>query len=141
MLDGETGICACPWCVGILEAPYCVQAHGRDRGLSKKPETKFKERIFPLLAVLPNSWWEKIQQRTIRGTPDILGAIGGILIALELKADGDEVPDALQLHKLDMIRQAGGFAWVVHPDNWDEVYADLCALAQTHIPRPRIRQH
>lgn len=109
--------------------------------MSKKPETKFKERIVPLLNALPDSWWEKIQQRTIRGTPDVIGVINGLIIALELKADGDEKPDALQLYKLDMIRQAGGYARVVHPDNWDEVYRELCSIAQTHIPRPRAKSH
>jgi hypothetical protein len=98
--------------------------------MSKKPETKFKERIRPYLEALPGSWWVKVQQVGIRGTPDFLGCVGGVFVALELKKDSHTEPDPLQLYTLDKIQQAGGVTFIVSPENWNEVYRDLCRLAQ-----------
>lgn len=98
--------------------------------MAKKPETLFKERIRPRLKALPNSWWEKIQQVTIRGTPDILGCVSGVFVALELKMDEKAPIEPLQIHKLKRIEKAGGIALVVYPENWDEVYMQLQLLAE-----------
>ena len=97
--------------------------------MAKKPETLFKERIRPKLKKIPHSWWEKIQQVGIRGTPDFLGCVCGVFVALELKKDEKSKIDPLQVHKLKLIANAGGVAFVVSPENWEEVYAELLALA------------
>jgi hypothetical protein len=97
--------------------------------LAKKPETVFKDRIRPKLKAIPNSWWEKIQQVVIRGTPDFIGVINGVFIALELKKDENENPEPLQLHKLKLIERAGGKAYVVSPENWESVYQELLELS------------
>lgn len=97
--------------------------------MAQKAETTFKNRIRPLLKALPNSWWEKIQQVVIRGTPDILGVINGRFVALELKKDTKAKIDELQIHKLNKIRQAGGATFVVSPENWDGVYSELKGLS------------
>lgn len=98
--------------------------------MAKKPETVFKERIQPRLKALKNSWWEKIQQVGVIGTPDILGCVSGIFVALELKKDEKAPIEPLQIHKLKKIEQAGGVAFIVYPENWDEVYAQLQLLAE-----------
>ena len=98
--------------------------------MAKKPETKFKEKVMPLLKALPMSWWEKIQQKSISGTPDILGCINGTFIAIELKSSIDSPITGLQKHKLELIDNAGGVALVVHPDNWNRVYNRLVKFSQ-----------
>lgn len=51
------------------------------------------------------------------GTPDILACINGYFVAIEVKADNGK-PSELQLVKIDDIRKAGGFAYVVYPSGW-----------------------
>ena len=98
--------------------------------MSQKPETKFRAKVRAKLDLLPNSWFESIQQRAIRGTPDILGCINGFFVALELKATATSSITALQEHKLKGIGRAGGVAYVIHPDNFDSAYALLQHLAE-----------
>lgn len=97
--------------------------------MAKKPETVFKERIQPRLKALPNSWWEKIQQVVIRGTPDIIGCVSGVFVALELKMSEKAPIEPLQIHKLRKIEKAGGMAFIVYPENWEDVYMQLEILA------------
>lgn len=99
-----------------------------------QPETRFKLKVKAALAALPNCWAEKIQQQTIRGTPDFLICIGGYFVALELKRDGRQKPEPLQKRKLDMVRRAGGLAIVAYPSNWPEVLSVLKALAEDSGP-------
>lgn len=97
--------------------------------MSQKPETRFKNKIRPLLEGLPRTWLAKIQQQTIRGTPDFLLCIGGKFVALELKKSYKEKPDPLQQYTLDKIIEAGGWGIVVSPENWDQIYSSLKELA------------
>lgn len=90
-----------------------------------KPETKFKVKVLEDLRTLDEMWAEKIQQVALRGTPDILFCSSGDFGALELKRDPSAKIDRLQMLKLVKIRDAGGFARVVHPDNWPEVLAEI----------------
>lgn len=95
--------------------------------MTKKPETRLKEKVKRELALLPNLWIEKIQQRCIRGTPDFLGVIQGRGLALELKSETGKL-EPLQQRKLQLFRQAGGIAHVVDPDNFEEVLEELCVI-------------
>lgn len=90
----------------------------------QKPETVFRTKLRPKLEAIPDSFWESIQQKTIIGTPDILGCVRGYFVALELKSRGGVVT-VLQELKLKRIRAAGGFAFVVDPDNADSVLKKL----------------
>lgn len=92
-------------------------------------ETSFKIRIRPQLNAIPNSWWTKTQQRSLRGTPDFLGCVNGKFVALELKRSAKEKPDPLQAYNLQKILAANGLAFVVFPENWDEIFNTLTALA------------
>lgn len=94
-----------------------------------QPETRFKNRIRPLLKALPNTWLTKTQQRALRGTPDFLMCVNGRFVALELKKSSKEKPDPLQLHNLELIQKAGGVGLVVFPENWNEVYDQLKTIA------------
>jgi hypothetical protein len=107
--------------------------------MAKKPETYFKEKVLLGLRALPNTWAEKIQQRSIRGTPDILACVRGLFVAMELKATDQDVPDGLQVHKLNLIKRASGLALVVTPSIWPSVYqilADLAHGRRSLLPHP-----
>lgn len=88
-------------------------------------ETKFKNKIRPLLNAIPNSIWFKIQQVSLRGVPDFLGCINGRFVALELKKDSKSRPTPLQVKVLLDITKAGGYSWIVCPENFEEIYAQL----------------
>lgn len=96
--------------------------------MSQKPETKFRAKVRPRLDAIENSWWESIQQKTINGTPDIIGCIKGRFIAIELKASEKSVVSPLQKHKLEEIVKAGGISHILHPGNCEEVLTSLESL-------------
>jgi len=93
-----------------------------------KPETAFKLQIMPQLLKIPESYWVKIQQMTIRGTPDIFGVKSSTSVILELKMDEFEEADPLQLHNIAKARAAGAYARVVHPKIWPLIYKEICLL-------------
>ena len=107
------------------------------------PETKLKIRLMPKLRAIGTSWWEKIQQRAIKGTPDLLGCLPctyvcscgkkfsyGAFVALELKSSKGRL-SALQSKVLQDIQRAGGFAQVVSPENEKEVIDVLEEFTQS----------
>ncbi len=61
------------------------------------------------------------------GTPDILACVNGYFLAVEVKADNGK-PSELQLVKIDAIRKAGGFAYVVYPTGWNRLKAVIDGL-------------
>ena len=98
---------------------------------SKNPETLFKERVQKDLDSLgPDCWHVKIQQVTIRGTPDMLICAKGIFVALELKRDDKQEPDPLQTYTLKQIQKAKGHALVAHPNSWRNVFAYIKAICE-----------
>lgn len=54
------------------------------------------------------------------GTPDILTCVNGYFLAIEVKAQNGK-PSELQLVKIDDIRKAGGFGFVIYPSGWDRL--------------------
>lgn len=87
-------------------------------------ETRFKIKALDRLREIPNSWWVKIQQRSMRGTPDILGCIKGQFVAIELKV-GDGRVDKLQEWTLHQIKKTGAQALVMRPENFESMIAHL----------------
>jgi hypothetical protein len=98
--------------------------------MAKQPETTLKEKVLADLRQLPHTYAVKIQQVAIRGTPDILACIQGYFVALELKRDGKQKPDPLQLHELGKIEKAHGITLVVCPQNWPETLKKLDYIAE-----------
>lgn len=90
-------------------------------------ETAFKLRIRPKITAIPNSIFFKIQQRAVRGVPDLIGCINGKFVALELKVDKHRA-DPLQAHYLKKIAESGGISFLVTPENFEEVYQQLRQL-------------
>ena len=61
------------------------------------------------------------------GTPDILACVNGYFLAIEVKAANGKASE-LQLLKINNIREAGGFAYVVYPSGWSKLKAVIDGL-------------
>lgn len=55
---------------------------------------------------------------TKTGVPDILACINGYFVGIEVKADTGTATK-LQLHTVEEIRKAGGFAFVLYPSGFE----------------------
>lgn len=98
--------------------------------MSKKPETLFKERALERLRAIPGTHWEKIQQKSIRGTPDILGVANGRSVAIELKTDVGRV-DALQTYNMGRWWKAGATTFIMTPSSFEKDLAEIVKISQT----------
>lgn len=104
--------------------------------MSKGPESLFKEKVISALRTLPNIWIVKINQVNIVGTPDILGCANGNFFALELKGSSKAKASKMQLHTIDKILKARGIAFLVYPENWEEIFSYISQLAHTSENKP-----
>lgn len=75
----------------------------------------------------------------ISGTPDLLLCVNGTFVALELKKDAKSKPTELQKHNLNRIIQAGGLAFVVYPENWQDVFNTLKLLSGENHGKAYVR--
>jgi hypothetical protein len=109
--------------------------------MAEQFETRFKKKVKALLLKLPDSWWLIAQMLALVGIPDIIGVVNGRFVALELKKNRKEAEKThgrvrLQGHILMLIRNAGGYAEFVYPENWDAIHADLSRLSEAKVPSP-----
>lgn len=96
--------------------------------MAKKEETIFKEKVLPEIKKL--GYFVKIQQASICGTPDILGTINGVFIAIELKTEEGST-SALQDLNIAKVIKNGGIGLVVTPSNYSTIYAFLKGLKRS----------
>lgn len=101
--------------------------------MAKKPETKFKENVLKRVRAIKGVWAVKIQLRSIRGIPDILGFAGIYGFAWELKVDAEIEP--LQKYTLRDIRATGAFVDTITPQNLEESLLKLEKLAKKGLRR------
>lgn len=93
------------------------------------------------LRALPNSHWFRIEQQSISGTPDCLGTIRGLFIAIEFKSSAKSKVTELQKYELSCVASTGSMALVLFPANWDqyyqmlENYATTGEIDLTYVPR------
>lgn len=57
---------------------------------------------------------------TKAGVPDLIACVNGYSVWIEVKAQNGR-PSELQLHNVEQIRKAGGFAYVVYPSGWKKL--------------------
>ncbi len=95
--------------------------------MAKKPETKFWENVVkPRLEKIPNLYFRKIQQVSVRGVPDVLICYRGRFFAFELKVPPNKVKKgSLQWLNLELILKADGVAREVTPDNFEACMMEL----------------
>ena len=92
--------------------------------MAKQPETLFIEgRVKPALDIIPCYYFKK-EAASIRGLPDIIGVTkGGRFFAFEVKKGESELGckrTALQAYILKKIRNMGGFAEFLYPENFQQ---------------------
>jgi len=89
-------------------------------------ETEFKNKVEAWLTE-HHYWFIKYwagNRFTKKGVPDLLACIDGRFCAMELKGDGGR-PEILQLVKLRKIRESGGIAVLLYPEDFDYFKAFL----------------
>lgn len=101
--------------------------------MAKKPETLFKEKVASALKSLSSCYFVKIQQVTIRGTPDFIICLCGRFIAIELKRSRLAAISPIQQFNLEKIAQAGGDALIVFPENWEVTFKELQRLSENKL--------
>ncbi len=98
-------------------------------------ESVFEKQCIRALRELPKSYWPpKEDALSVRGSPDRVGCINGVYIALEFKKSAAEMNRqtgriVLQRKVLKEIMAAGGNAFLVSPENWPEILRDIYILS------------
>lgn len=92
------------------------------------PEKQFEKRLKDWLTA-HGCWFFKVfgnaYQRS--GIPDIVGCVGGRMFGIEVKAANGR-PSPLQLRELRMIREAGGYARVLYPDEFEDFKKEFAQM-------------
>ena len=95
------------------------------------------KRVKPLLSKIPCSVWERINDKSKRGIPDVIGCVNGCFVALELKRSHKEslkVSGRIVLQKYVIskyVKQGLGIGFIVHPDNLIYVYEEIIKLTDS----------
>lgn len=92
----------------------------------------------PLLNALPGGFFERIEQKSIKGTADIIGCLNGRYVRLEAKRSEHEATKPLQAYLLEKAGRAGAYSRRIDPENWPLVYEDLKRIS-ANLPEPCIR--
>jgi hypothetical protein len=102
--------------------------------MATKPETQFRKKVRNDLKALAREyegrlWYEPIQQKAIKGSPDYILCANGCFIGLELKAE-DGIVSKIQESKMKAILEAGGLALVADPKNWHSTLSTIAFYLQ-----------
>lgn len=92
-------------------------------------EKDFQASYLRRLRLIPQSWWLKTNDRVTIGLPDLFGFVAGWGVVIELKTRSKVTK--IQAYTLGKIAKTGAHAFVVTPDNADEVYAFILELSST----------
>ena len=110
-------------------------------------ETTFNRKVGAKLKSYPQAWEFKTQEVSLRGIPDHLWCINGIMVALEGKMDEREPYKevgrvVLQRYNLHKIRKAGGFAAFVTPQTFGQVFLQLEDFVyESEVPKGHQRKN
>ena len=87
-------------------------------------------------------WWLKTWSNGIQreGVPDLLVCCNRYFIGIELKAERGHAT-ALQKREINLIRQAGGIAMVLYPEQFDLFRTYIQELKGCRHHQPWINQH
>lgn len=97
-------------------------------------EKIFENKIKDFLKSLPNTWFFKhwAGAYSQKGIPDIIGCINGQFIGIEVKASKG-TPSPLQVRTVNLIKDAGGYAIIVYPDQFDDLKINLLKISKGEI--------
>jgi len=99
--------------------------------MARKAESKFGDLVRRDLKDLEKKgflWAVRVEQESMRGTPDWLVCVGGLFYALELKRLEGIDGDSLQQYNINRINQCGGRAYIVNPSNWETIINDIIRI-------------
>lgn len=99
--------------------------------MAEKAETLFKKKVMKDLKSVPFCWFTKVQQLAKRGDPDLICCVNGLFFGIELKGTEKDKATELQEYTINKIRDANGFAFVVHPNSWPKAFEMIRRLAVT----------
>lgn len=106
--------------------------------MATTPEGRVKVAIKAYLKTLPDCWWYMPVQNGmgVGGIPDIIICLGGLFVAIEVKAPGREKSTTpLQECTIAAINNAGGHALVV--SDVEDVIALVVALRLANAMRTK----
>lgn len=94
-------------------------------------ESQFQAKVVKYLRSLPNTWLVNIWGGGFQtaGVPDVIACINGRFIALELKVEQGRA-SPLQSRNIEKINEAGGYARVVYPKDWEELKLKLAEMGR-----------
>jgi len=95
-------------------------------------EKDFTSKVRKWMKTLPNTWFVKIQQAAVHGTPDILACVNGVFVALELKRSENASRTKLQQHVGQLVLGAGGYFCFMYPENFEQIKQDIERMANDH---------
>lgn len=97
-------------------------------------EKQFENKIKKFLETLPKEWHFKhwAGQYSKAGIPDIIGCINGRFVGIEVKASNGK-PSMLQIRNIKQINEAGGYARIIYPEQFDELKEDLSSISKGEI--------
>lgn len=97
------------------------------------PEKKFEEKVKKFLKD-NNCWYVKFfaNRMTKSGVPDLLACVNGHFLGIELKAENGK-PTELQLYNRREIRNSGGLAIVLYPDQFEHFKELINALLRNDL--------
>ena len=61
------------------------------------------------------------------GTPDIIACVNGHFVAVEVKAENGR-PSELQLHHIEEIKKAGGYATILYPKDFENFKKEMTKI-------------
>lgn len=101
-------------------------------------EKDFQRCVLAKLRMIRGTYWYKANDRTTAGIPDIIGCVGGVFFALELKTRSKVTP--IQAYHLRKIEDAYGQSFVVTPDNFKTTLEFIKKIASTTLKNRDLRR-
>jgi len=96
-------------------------------------EKTFQKKVLARLKTVPKSWVVKLNDATTIGLPDVLFCAAGNIFAIELKTKSKL--SEIQFITLEKMERAGMQTFVATPENFEEIFAYIMAVATNHPHR------
>lgn len=82
-------------------------------------------------------WYVKFfaNSYTRAGVPDLLACVNGQFVGIEIKAQNGK-PSELQIHAVEEIRKADGYAFIIYPSAWEAFKNFILSLEVGQVEDP-----
>lgn len=96
-------------------------------------ETDFQDWLLRRLRKIPNSKWQKINDKVSVGVPDIIGCVNSFHVAAELKIPGNKATP-IQAYEIVSYQQVGSRARIVYPKDAESFIKEMYAISKIKLP-------